>query len=298
MLYLVYLITNLKNNKIYIGAHKTEDVNDDYLGSGDIIKLAIEKYGADSFSKEILHIFDNSVDMFAKEAELVNKDFIKRKDNYNIKPGGRGGITPESREKGRQTYMERFATDIEFRQRVSHIRSTTAKKTLELGLNHKFNHVHVDFIHTQKTKDKISKIHKDSGKFVGENNGQFGTMWINNPITKESIKVKASDVILCGWIKGRVVNWEKHQSELICQKCGNKGLPSKKSKYCSGICAKVPSKHDCHIDKFIEIFKGCGYIGTTLVQIGLKKSNYEWAKKVISENNLEQFMKSEKVLIK
>ena len=36
----IYLTTNLINNKKYIGKHYGE-LNDDYLGSGNLIKLAI-----------------------------------------------------------------------------------------------------------------------------------------------------------------------------------------------------------------------------------------------------------------
>lgn len=90
-MYTVYKITNNLNGKIYIGCHKTYDINDSYMGSGNNIKLAIKKYGIEQFSKDILYIFDNSDDCYKKEAEIVNEEFVKRTDTYNMHPGGNRG---------------------------------------------------------------------------------------------------------------------------------------------------------------------------------------------------------------
>lgn len=46
--YFIYETTNLKNGKKYIGKHYGE-LNDSYLGSGTLLKKAIEKYGKESF---------------------------------------------------------------------------------------------------------------------------------------------------------------------------------------------------------------------------------------------------------
>lgn len=35
--YYIYQITNLVNAKIYVGVHKTKDLNDGYMGSGKVI---------------------------------------------------------------------------------------------------------------------------------------------------------------------------------------------------------------------------------------------------------------------
>jgi hypothetical protein len=88
MKYIVYKITNTINGKYYIGVHKTNDINDDYFGSGVYLKRAIAKHGKEFFNKSILHIFDNSVDAFNKEKELV----VVSEDSYNLKEGGCGGF--------------------------------------------------------------------------------------------------------------------------------------------------------------------------------------------------------------
>jgi len=84
MMYCVYKITNKVNQKIYVGCHKTDDLDDGYMGSGKPIKRAIEKYGIDNFKKEILKIFDNQKDAEEYEAQLVNKDFTLREDTYDV----------------------------------------------------------------------------------------------------------------------------------------------------------------------------------------------------------------------
>jgi len=38
--YLIYKVTNLVNNKIYVGAHETINKDDSYMGSGSYLKRA------------------------------------------------------------------------------------------------------------------------------------------------------------------------------------------------------------------------------------------------------------------
>ena len=76
---------------IYVGKHMTDNKDDDYMGSGLRIRRAIEKYGIENFEKTILFECASVDEMNAKEAEIVNEDFIARDDVYNIKLGGDGG---------------------------------------------------------------------------------------------------------------------------------------------------------------------------------------------------------------
>lgn len=90
MVYIVYKITNLINNKIYIGFHycKTNNLDDGYMGSGKLIKRAIKKYGVENFEKEILKIFKYRKDAEDYEKELVNKKFVLNDETYNLSIGG------------------------------------------------------------------------------------------------------------------------------------------------------------------------------------------------------------------
>lgn len=86
--YTVYQTTNLINKKIYVGFHSTDFIEDDYYGSGKLIKRAILKYGNENFKKEILFTFDNRNEAELKEAEIVDIDFVLREDTYNLSLGG------------------------------------------------------------------------------------------------------------------------------------------------------------------------------------------------------------------
>ena len=88
MFYLIYKITNTLNAKFYIGAHKTSDKNDDYMGSGIMIKRAIAKYGIENFTKEIIYECSSLEEMYQKEKEFV----VLSEQTYNLKEGGLGGF--------------------------------------------------------------------------------------------------------------------------------------------------------------------------------------------------------------
>ena len=220
MFYTVYKITNLINNKIYIGVHKTSNLEDNYMGSGTLIRKAIEKYGIENFKKEYISIFDNAEDMFKMESELVNEEYINRKDNYNLKQGGSGGfdyinatLTSEQRKeisrKGNIAFIEKLKTDIEFKENLSKKLSDIAKRLHSEGKLKSFTGK--EFLgktHTEETKKKIGR--KSSVHQKGEGNSQFGTIWIYNLDLKENKKIKKEELVGyvdLGWVKGRKVSF-------------------------------------------------------------------------------------------
>lgn len=92
MYHYFYKITNNINGHFYYGAHSTNNLNDNYFGSGIKLKEAIKKYGKENFSKEILKYFDTREELSEYELQIVNEDLIKSKECYNICPGGLGSF--------------------------------------------------------------------------------------------------------------------------------------------------------------------------------------------------------------
>lgn len=90
MVYTIYKVTNTKNGKFYVGVHKTSNPYDGYFGSGEQIKAAIKKHGRSSFVKEILFMEETADAAYAREAEIVNDNFIKSPMTYNMHVGGFG----------------------------------------------------------------------------------------------------------------------------------------------------------------------------------------------------------------
>ena len=81
----LYKITNNINNKIYIGVHRTDNLEDGYMGSGKILKRSQEKYGIENFEKNILDFFNTYQEALDAERAMVTVDFINSDNNYNVK---------------------------------------------------------------------------------------------------------------------------------------------------------------------------------------------------------------------
>ena len=93
----VYKITNLTNNKYYIGVHSLQrskgkkPINDGYWGSGIYIKEAIKKEGKKNFKKEILKTFSTREEALEEEKRLVTIKEVNDPNCYNKTTGGKKG---------------------------------------------------------------------------------------------------------------------------------------------------------------------------------------------------------------
>ena len=201
MFYYLYQITNLVNNKIYVGIHKTKNLDDGYMGSGKVIINAIAKHGIDNFKKDILETFENAEAMYAREKEIVTDEFLLREDVYNLRRGGTGGFD----------YINKT---IDF---VS--RNTKASRNGRQKRNKKIKQLWDEGCYDERVVIKpdnftfLNKLHSDEAKIAigqknsihqsGSKNSQYGTVWITNGIKNK--KIKKDEPIPEGWNKGRKI---------------------------------------------------------------------------------------------
>lgn len=73
--FIVYKTTHIPTGKFYIGRHVTENLFDEYLGSGVKISRMVKKYGTQEFSKEILKLCSSPDEMIQIEIEEIRKVF-------------------------------------------------------------------------------------------------------------------------------------------------------------------------------------------------------------------------------
>lgn len=202
-LYLVYKITNLVNGKVYIGAHKTRNKNDHYMGSGDLIRLAIKKYGRKNFLKEILYELNSEKEMYDKEREVVQLG----KGFYNVINGGGFPLvfTDEIRDK--------ISKASSFNQ--AGIKNSQYGK---IWINNGVDNIKIkkeDPVPVGYFKGRIRYKNISYAMPKGKDSHNAGKHFINNGI--KNLFIKSSDIIPDGYVKGRIVNYP-NSNKFPCQK--------------------------------------------------------------------------------
>ena len=225
--YLIYQITNLVNGKIYIGKHETFNIEDNYFGSGNLVRAAINKHGLENFEFKILIDLKSREEMNLLEKMVVTEEFCEREDVYNIKVGGEGGWDHVNWKSGCQNHIKK--------KKAGQLGGIAGMRSMK-----KQNTSPMEIFFKRSTKERIERWYshitaisrqwhqEHSGYFAGERNpmyghvytdetrqkmsigqsgsrnSQYGKMWICNDLTKESRSILKTDPIPDGWRKGRI----------------------------------------------------------------------------------------------
>ena len=89
----IYITTNNVNGKKYIGQKKYYGNHEVYIGSGVALKNAINKYGKENFTREIIENCKSKEDLDSREKYWIKYyNATESEDFYNITSGGDGGF--------------------------------------------------------------------------------------------------------------------------------------------------------------------------------------------------------------
>ncbi len=186
----LYITTNLINGKQYVGEHSTDNLSDNYLGSGKYLKYAIKKYGKKNFQREILQFFETKEESFRLQEQFINKFNTLVPNGYNISPKGghqiSGGLSPESirsmkeKKKGKSPWNKGLKLSQFSGDGNSFFGKTHTIKTLEIiGAKSR------ELKRTPEWNEKISKSH------IGDKNSFFGKH--HSEETKEKLRRPKSE---------------------------------------------------------------------------------------------------------
>ena len=172
-IWIIYKITCRVNNKIYVGQHKTKNVNDGYMGSGKLICRAIEKYGVENFSKEILCECVDRQSAGKQEEYWIEKLNATDSDiGYNITKYAWGGQPHTEETKRKLSALSKGKPKSnEFREKLKKPKSQTAIDNMK----------------------KAAALAKEK---------RIGKKWFHNPETLES-RMCDPAAVPPGWVAGR-----------------------------------------------------------------------------------------------
>lgn len=211
----VYLTTNLLNGKQYVGSHATDNIQDNYLGSGRVFKKALKKNGRENFNREILQECQTILEARKLEAPMIVQYNTMHPNGYNVHDNGGWGYPesshgPIAREKIRIGNTGKKHTQ-KTKDKLSIFRSKqTGEKASFFGHNH-----------TEKSIKKISENRK--GVTAGKNHHYFGKK------RKEEVKKKISNKLTNRTFTEEHKDHLRQASEkvkkVICDHCGKEFAP-------------------------------------------------------------------------
>ena len=89
------------DDRFYIGVHSTNNIDDGYLGSGNLIVSSVQKYGKSKHQKEILKVCSTRNEALDFEKDIVTKKLINDSNCMNLSVGGGNIFMPNGTTTGK-----------------------------------------------------------------------------------------------------------------------------------------------------------------------------------------------------
>ena len=164
----VYIITNKINGKKYIGSSRKSQIDENYYGSGKVVKDALKKYGKENFIREILWEGEGN----ARDIEtcyLIEFNASKNPMFYNMTNDARGNDLHQ--ESTKRTVSEKltgrkFSKEICEKISKAKLGSTTSKKGKSDGPKPGVSKAHKGRISPNKGKGNQVALYTISGEHI------------------------------------------------------------------------------------------------------------------------------------
>jgi len=217
-MYRIYLITNKKNNKKYIGITKflIEERFIQHTRRGFILTDAIKKYGKDNFYIELIEEVDDEEKAYELEKLYIKIHNTKIPFGYNISDGGRGVLGVNFTEEGKIKISNNIKKMHQEKRTGMHGKKHSPETIEKMKKIHKgkkyclgtkrskeickkISERQKGRILSEETRKKISKNHHD---VTGENNPMYGKN--HSPETIEKLKNAAKNRPKRIWVNNMV----------------------------------------------------------------------------------------------
>jgi group I intron endonuclease len=226
----IYLLTDKRNGKQYIGKHIGIDPN--YFSGGIIPNKIVKKYGKETFTKIILEENINDENLLSIREKYYIEKYDTFNNGYNLSMGGDGGGSwinkKTEEEKQRISKIKREKNLGRKFSKETLEKMSLAKKGVPLSEEHKkniglsqsgVNHPWFGRNHSEESKQKISKSRKgiknpEHSNFMKKNNPKNLSVSINGRIfdsiqqasnelnlPRHIVKTKLNSLNYPDWIK-------------------------------------------------------------------------------------------------
>jgi hypothetical protein len=204
--FFLYKTTWQPTGEFYCGMHKTEQVDDGYLGSGLRLIRKLKKHGRNGFTREILSFHSSFDELKQAERELITKEMLQNPLCLNLVIGGLGGIGPGllGTKLGAARTKWLWKNDPLFRERQLRIVSAAGRVGCLHPISREAFSLGAKTAQTPEAKRSRIETMKVNQHQQGARNSQFGTTCISHSEhgTKRVTLTEVESWLEAGWVRG------------------------------------------------------------------------------------------------